>query len=91
LGARPGSASGCFKKATQIPKAGHPILDFILLGRSVNCGAVLRMFLELIDVIVSRPLTESTVHKIHGLRSKLLQLFYFNDLLVRPIDNATSE
>jgi hypothetical protein len=24
-GARPGSASGCFKKATQIPKAGHPI------------------------------------------------------------------
>jgi hypothetical protein len=23
-GARPGSASGCFKKATQIPKAGHP-------------------------------------------------------------------
>jgi hypothetical protein len=27
LGARPGSASGCFKKATQIPKAGHPIFD----------------------------------------------------------------
>jgi hypothetical protein len=25
LGARPGSASGCFKKATQIPKAWHPI------------------------------------------------------------------
>jgi hypothetical protein len=24
-GARPGSASGCLKKATQIPKAGHPI------------------------------------------------------------------
>jgi hypothetical protein len=24
-GGRPGSASGCFKKATQIPKAGHPI------------------------------------------------------------------
>jgi predicted membrane protein len=23
--ARPGSASGCFKKAIQIPKAGHPI------------------------------------------------------------------
>jgi hypothetical protein len=22
--ARPGSASGCFKKANQIPKAGHP-------------------------------------------------------------------
>jgi hypothetical protein len=25
LGARPGSASGCLKKATQIPKARHPI------------------------------------------------------------------
>jgi hypothetical protein len=25
------------------------ILDFILLGRCVNCGAILRMFLELID------------------------------------------
>jgi hypothetical protein len=24
-GAWPGSASGCLKKATQIPKAGHPI------------------------------------------------------------------
>jgi hypothetical protein len=24
-GARPGTASGCFKKATQTPKAGHPI------------------------------------------------------------------
>jgi hypothetical protein len=24
-GAQPGSASGCFKKATQIPNAGHPI------------------------------------------------------------------
>jgi hypothetical protein len=27
LGARPGSASGCFKKATQIPKAGHRLLE----------------------------------------------------------------
>jgi hypothetical protein len=26
-GARPGSASGCFKKATQTPNAGHPILE----------------------------------------------------------------
>jgi hypothetical protein len=25
-----GSASGCFKKATQIPKAGHPIYQFLL-------------------------------------------------------------
>jgi hypothetical protein len=25
-GARTASASGCFKKATQSPKAGHPIL-----------------------------------------------------------------
>jgi hypothetical protein len=33
LGARPGSASGCFKKATQIPKVGHPI--FVNYGYAV--------------------------------------------------------
>jgi hypothetical protein len=30
-GARPGTASGCLKKATQTPNAGHPILSSIFL------------------------------------------------------------
>jgi hypothetical protein len=35
-GARPGSASGCFKKATQIPKAGHPILKLFFINYFLN-------------------------------------------------------